>query len=68
MDDPTWPSARHLHTYQIRTCGHGAGGQPAGWGLTLFRDHGGTRNGGSTWLYVHDGDTWRDWVFEKKSE
>ena len=55
------------NTYRIRTAGHAASKQPAGWGLTAFRfsANDGIRNSQSTWVAVHDGDAWpHDWVLE----
>jgi len=55
-------------TWRVLTTEHTAGGQPAGWGLSSWghkvRDT--TRNCGSNWVHVHEGDDWpMDWVFER---
>ena len=44
--------------YKIKTTHHGPGGQPAGWGLSTWHAHDGYRNSASSWVYVHDGNTW----------
>jgi len=50
------------NTYRIYTCGHKAGGQAAGWGLSAWHAHGAARNGSSSWVAVHDGENWpMDW-------
>jgi len=50
-------------TYRIYTCGHGEGGQEAGWGLSAWHAHGAQRNGCSSWVAVHRGDHWpMDWL------
>jgi len=54
-------------TYTIRTAGHPASKQPAGWGLAAFRFSAadGVRNAQSSWVSVHDGDAWpHDWILE----
>ena len=43
--------------YYIRTCEHGPGGQPAGWGLAAWKDLA-NRNGSSAWVHVHSNDEW----------
>ena len=49
-------------TYRLYTCGHSAGGQRAGWGLSAWHAHGAERNGVSSWVAVHSGDHWpMDW-------
>ena len=45
-------------TYLIRTTHHGAGSQPAGWGLACFPNHGAKRDGASSWVHVHEGNHW----------
>jgi len=50
--------------YRIKTAGHTAGAQPAGWGLSAWNDpiHGAYRDASSTWVAVHSGDQWPcDW-------
>ena len=50
-------------TYRIYTCGHADGGQEAGWGLSAWHAHGAERNGGSSWVAVHNGEKWpMDWL------
>ena len=41
----------------IRTCEHGPGGQPSGWGLAAWTDIE-KRNDQSAWVYVHAGNTY----------
>ena len=49
--------------YRIKTAGHKAGGQPAGWGLSAWNGHGAKRNNASSWIAVHKGDHWPcDWI------
>ena len=49
-------------TYRLYTCGHKAGGQRAGWGLSAWHAHGAERNSVSSWVAVHCGDHWpMDW-------
>ena len=44
--------------YKIKTTHHGPGRQPAGWGLSAWNAHGARRNSASSWVHVHDGETW----------
>lgn len=44
--------------YRIKTAGHGAGGQPRGWGLSAWNAHGARRNSVSSWVAVHSGNYW----------
>ena len=49
-------------TYRLYTCGHKAGGQRAGWGLSAWHAHGAERSDRSSWVAVHSGDHWpMDW-------
>ena len=49
-------------TYRLYTCGHEAGGQRAGWGLSAWHAHGAWRNEASSWVAVHEGEHWpMDW-------
>ena len=50
-------------TYRIKTMGHIAGQQPAGWGLSAWNAHGAKRNESSSKVAVHAGDEWPcDWT------
>jgi hypothetical protein len=50
--------------YYIRTTHQSQGAQPAGWGLAAWHWNSGSsdfpcaRNGGSTWVYTHEGNVW----------
>jgi len=56
-------------TWRINTTAHGAGKQPAGWGLSAWHAPQislAKRNGSSSWVNVHSGNTWpMDWKFIK---
>ena len=52
-------------TFRIKTMGHSAGGQPAGWGLGSFPSQGGKRNDGSSKVALHANPDWAcDWTIE----
>ena len=57
--------------YDIKTSGVHSGDQskqPAGWGLSAWQKHGGSRNHASSWAAVHSGDHWpMPWKIEKSS-
>ena len=52
-------------TFRIKTMGHSAGGQPAGWSLGSFPIHGGKRNDSSSKVALHASAEWGcDWTIE----
>jgi len=56
-------------TYRIVTTEDAKGDMPAGWGLSAWHAHGAVRNGGSSWVAVHEGDHWpMEWRLEKVGE
>merc|ERR1719487_1118834 len=71
MDWYICPSKRTKGTYTIKTSGvHSktSAKQPAGWGLAAWQLHGGKRNSGSSWVYVHSGNRWlMDWRLIRKA-